>query len=209
MLEETKRHTGTWRLSLGEGLTRHELVHPIPLLARKLPAAVHIPRFLEPDHCRRLIVLAEQKGLDPIEKSRHDQATFSAKGAWLLPKDDDLIFQRFADQAATSNAENWRLPLAGIYSPFSVLRYGPGDWIRPHVDVDYRLADATKLTCVVQLVPKDDFEGGVLTIAENEAYDLDIGDAVFFPAGTLHSVSPITSGVRTVLAAWAQGPDVG
>ena len=55
--------------------------------------------------------------------------------------------------------------------------------------------------------PSQDFEGGVLTVAENEAYELDIGDAVFFPAPTLHTVAPITRGVRIVLAAWAQGPD--
>ena len=68
-----------------------------------------------------------------------------------------------------------------------------GDWIRPHVDADYRLADATKLTGIIQLVPRSDFEGGTLTIAENEPYDLDIGDAVFFPAHTLHTVAPLTS----------------
>ena len=192
---------------MGEKLVKHDLVFPIPLLARRLPAALKVAGFLSASHCRKLISLARKKGLEPIERSRHDQATFSASGCWLTPEDDELVFKRFAEGAASINADHWRLSLAGIYSPMSLLRYGEGDWIRPHIDADYRLADATKLTCIVQLVPRQDFEGGVLTVAENEAYELDIGDAVFFPAQTLHTVAPITRGVRIVLAAWAQGPD--
>ncbi len=192
---------------MGEELVRHDLVYPIPLLAQKLPAAVKVDGFLSGSHCRKLISAGRKKGFEPIKKSRHDQATFSASGCWIGPEDDEFVFRRFAQEAASINADNWRLSLAGIYSPMSLLRYGVGDWIRPHIDSDYRLADATKLTCIVQLVPKQDFEGGVLTVAENEAYELDIGDAVFFPAQTLHTVAPINSGVRIVLAAWAQGPD--
>lgn len=187
---------------------RHELIYPLPLLARPLPVAVRVPAFLTPEHCANLIDVAQRKGLEPIERSRHGQQTFSAAGAWILPEDDDAVFRLFADRAAEVNDAYWRLPLAGIYSPMSILRYRSGDWIRPHIDFDYRLADATKLSCVVQLVSKDDFRGGVLTIGESEAYELDRGDAVFFPSHMVHTVSAVESGERFVLAAWAQGPDL-
>lgn len=183
------------------------LIYPVPLLSRSLPAAVKVPSFLSPEHCHRLIDLAGQKGLEPITKSRHDQETFTAAGSWLLPEDDELVFQRVAREGAEINARFWRLPLSGIYSPFSVLRYRTGNWIRPHTDVDYRLADGTRLTCIVQLVRRDAFEGGTLTVAESETYELDIGDAVFFPAQTIHSVSAVEGGERYVLAAWIHGPD--
>ena len=190
---------------MDEGFKEHRLVYPIPLIANRMPAAVMLKRFLPVDHCQRLIALAGEKGFERIDKSRHDEATFSAHGCWLTPDDDEPVFARFAEEAARINAENWHLSLSGIYSPMSVLRYETGDWIRPHVDADYRLADATKLTGIIQLVPRSDFEGGTLTIAENEPYELDIGDAVFFPAHTLHTVAPLTSGVRIVLAGWVQG----
>lgn len=184
-----------------------KLIYPIPLLSRSLPAAVRVPGFLTPQHCQRLVELAEGKGLEPITKSRHDQETFTAAGSWLLPLDDEMVFERVAREGAEINARNWRLPLSGIYSPFSVLRYRKGNWIRPHTDVDYRLADATRLTCIVQLVGRDAFEGGTLTVGETETYELDIGDAVFFPAHTIHTVSAVEGGERFVLAAWIHGPD--
>ena len=191
---------------MDEGAKEHRLVYPIPLIASRMPAAVRLEGFLTVEHCERLIALAGEKGFERIDKSRHDQATFSAKGCWLTPEDDEAVFAQFAEDAARINADNWHLSLSGIYSPMSVLRYETGDWIRPHVDVDYRLADATKMTGIIQLVPRSDFEGGTLTIAENETYELDIGDAVFFPAHTLHAVAPLTTGIRIVLAAWVQGP---
>ena len=187
--------------------TRHELLYPLPLPTRPLPAAVAVPGFLSAAHCRRLIAIAMQKGLVPIEKSRHGQKTFSAAGSWLSPEDDELVFKRFAERAVAINDDAWRLSLAGIYSPMSILRYRAGDWTRPHIDVDYRLADATKLTCIIQLVTKESFRGGVLTVAETDTHALDIGDAVFFPSHMLHTVSPVESGERFVLAAWAHGPD--
>ena len=190
-----------------EVFARHELVYPLPLYSRRLPAAVLVPGLLEPEHCLRLIELAEKKGLEDIVKSRHDQETFTAAGCWISPGDDELVFKTVAEKAVEVNAEHWRISLAGIYSPFSILRYRNSNSIRPHTDADYRLADATKMTCIVQLVPRGAFSGGQLTVAESEHYDLDVGDALFFPAQTIHSVSAVEDGERFVLAAWMQGSD--
>ena len=184
---------------------REELIYAIPLKVKSLPAAVKLPGFLSPGHCRRLISLAKRKGLKSIEKDRFGQPS-TTSACRLLPEDDELIYQRFAQKATELNAEIWRMSLAGIYEPVSVLRYRPADWIRPHIDADYRVPDPSKLSCSIQLVPKDAFTGGVLTIAETEVFQLDIGDAVVFPSHMLHTVSPVTSGERFVLAAWVHGP---
>ncbi len=124
----------------------------------------------------------------------------------LLPEDDELIYRRLAHNVTQLNSELWQLSLAGIYEPVSVLCYRPAAWIRPHIDADYRVPDPSKLSCSVQLVPRGSFVGGVLTIAETEIFDLDIGDAVVFPSHMLHTVSPIKSGQRFALAAWIHGP---
>lgn len=186
-------------------LQRENLIYAIPLKVKSLPAAVKIPGFLSPSHCRRLISLGRRKGFNCIKNDRYGQSS-TTTASRLLPEDDELIYKRLAHKVAQLNAEIWRLSLAGIYEPVSVLRYRPGDWIRPHIDADYRVPDPSKLSCSVQLVPKGSFAGGVLTVAETEVFDLDIGDAVVFPSHMLHTVSPIKSGERFALAAWVHGP---
>jgi predicted 2-oxoglutarate/Fe(II)-dependent dioxygenase YbiX len=58
----------------------------------------------------------------------------------------------------------------------------------------------------MQLIPQEDFTGGVLTVAETDKVVMQEGDAVFFPAHTIHTVSAVTSGTRIVLAGWVHGP---
>ena len=185
-------------------MQREKLIYSIPLKVEPLPAAVRIKRFLSPTHCRRLISLAKTKGLVCIENDRYGQAS-TTMACRLLPEDDELIYKRLAQRATELNAKLWRLSLTGIYEPVSVLRYSAAAWIRPHIDADYRVPDPSKLSCTIQLVPKDSFTGGVLTIAETEVFRLGIGDAVLFPSHMLHTVSPIKRGERFVLAAWVHG----
>jgi PKHD-type hydroxylase len=186
-------------------MERENLIYAIPLKVKPLPAAVKIPGFLSPSHCRRLISLARRKGLYDIGNDRYGRPSMTNE-CRLLPEDDELIYQRVARKATEVNAELWQLTLTGIYEPVALLRYRAADWIRPHIDADYRVPDPSKLSCSIQLVPKDSFTGGVLTIAETEVFQLDIGDAVLFPSQMLHTVSPVTSGERFVLAAWIHGP---
>jgi predicted 2-oxoglutarate/Fe(II)-dependent dioxygenase YbiX len=188
-----------------EIMKREALIYPIPLRVKSLPAAVKVPGFLTPDHCERLISLATRKGLQSIEQDRFGNPSTTAS-CRLLPEDDELIYELFARKATDLNAELWGLSLTGIYEPFSVLRYRTNDWIRPHIDADYRVPDPSKLTCSIQLVPGNAFTGGVLTIAESEHFHLEVGDAVIFPSHMLHTVSPIQSGERFALAAWVHGP---
>jgi len=186
-------------------LQRENLIYAIPLKVKSLPAAVKLPGFLSPSHCRRLISLAKRKGFHSIKNDRYGQASTTA-ACRLLPEDDKLIYKRLAHKITQLNSELWQLSLAGIYEPVNVLCYSPAAWIRPHIDADYRVPDPSKLSCSVQLVPRGSFAGGVLTIAETESFDLDIGDAVVFPSHMLHAVSPIKSGQRFALAAWLHGP---
>lgn len=186
-------------------MDRETLIHAIPLKVLPLPAAVKVPGFLTSDHCERLISAAERKGLKPIGHDRFGGES-TTESCRLMPEDDSQIYEKFAQKATDLNAELWRLSVAGIYEPIKVLRYRIGDWIRPHIDADYRVPDTSKMTCTVQLVPSDSYRGGLLTIAETESFELDVGDAVFFPSHMLHTVSPVESGERTVVSAWIHGP---
>src|SRR5258707_10877616 len=114
-------------------LQRENLIYAIPLKVKSLPAAVKLPGFLSPSHCRRLISLGRRKGFKSIENDRYGRTSTTAS-CRLLPEDDDLIYRRLAHQITELNAELWQLSLAGIYEPVNVLRYRAADWIRPHID---------------------------------------------------------------------------
>lgn len=183
------------------------ILYPIPLLTRKLPSHVYARELLSPNECDRLIAIAEDKGYQHFEESRYGQAgVVQVETCEVLPREANFVYHKIATTAAELNQDNWQLSLTGITETFRILRYYDGYWTRPHVDRDYRLADSTKLSCVIQLVSSDHFLGGVLTVAETDVITLGQGDAVFFPAHEIHTLSPVTGGTRLVLAGWVHGP---
>jgi predicted 2-oxoglutarate/Fe(II)-dependent dioxygenase YbiX len=183
------------------------ILYPIPLLTRKLPSHVYARRLLSSDECDRLITIAEDKGYQHFEASRYGEAgAVQVETCEVLPDEADFVYHKMATTAVELNQDNWQLSLAGIAEAFRVLRYYDGYWTRPHVDRDYRLADSSKLSCIIQLVASEDFSGGVLTVAETDVITLEQGDAVFFPAHEIHTLSAVTGGTRIVLAGWVHGP---
>ena len=183
------------------------ILYPIPLLTRKLPSHVCARGLLSPRECDQLIAIAEDKGYQHFEESRYGEAgAVQVETCEVLPHEADFVYQKMATTATELNHEHWQLALTGITEAFRVLRYYAGYWTRPHVDRDYRLADSSKLSCIIQLVPSDNFSGGVLTVAETDSIRLERGDAVFFPAHEIHTLSALTAGTRLVLAGWVHGP---
>ena len=183
------------------------ILYPIPILTRELPSHVYHRGLLSPDECGQLVAIADRKGYQHFEQSRYGEAgAVQVEVCEVTPDEAVFVYEKMAAIAAELNQEYWQLSLTGIAEPFRVLRYFDGYWTRPHVDRDYRLADSSKLSCIMQLVPSDDFSGGVLTVAETDAVSLDQGDAVFFPAHEIHTVSEVTQGTRIVLAGWVHGP---
>lgn len=183
------------------------ILYPIPLLTRQLPSHVYSRALLSPSECAHLITLATQKGYRHFTQSRYGEAgAVKVETCEVLPAEAEFVYDKVATTAAQLNHAHWQLTLTGITETFRVLRYAEGYWTRPHVDRDYRLPDSSKVSCIIQLVPKDDFQGGVLTVAETDAVAMDQGDAVFFPAHEMHTVSAVTQGIRIVLAGWVHGP---
>ena len=183
------------------------ILYPIPLVTQQLPSHVYCRALLSAPECAQLIALATQKGFRHFTQSRYGEAgVVQVETCEVTPDEAEFVYAKVAITAAQLNHAHWQLALTGIAETFRVLRYADGYWTRPHVDCDYRLPDASKLSCIIQLVPKADFAGGVLTVAETDNIAMDQGDAVFFPAYALHTVSAVTQGTRMVLAGWVHGP---
>ena len=103
------------------------------------------------------------------------------------------------------------LPLK-IFTP-RINRYTPEfphyGW---HIDNAIRLrADGqrvrTDLSCTVFLNDSDDYEGGELSVQDQEAVHrvkLPAGHAVLYPGNTLHEVTPVTRGQRLACFFWIE-----
>tara|TARA_R100000329_G_scaffold131700_1_gene111044 strand:+ start:87 stop:638 length:552 start_codon:yes stop_codon:yes gene_type:complete len=81
-----------------------------------------------------------------------------------------------------------------------------------HHDVDWNRQDGLhrKLSIVLQLSDPEEYEGGILTFAHTQNPDPDSlikrGSIICFLSYLEHGVSPITSGSRTSLVGWFEGP---
>lgn len=183
------------------------ILYPIPLLTRQLPSHAYGRGLLSPLECEHLITFAAQKGYRHFTQSRYGEAgAVQVETCEVTPQEAEFVYAKVATMAAQLNHEHWQLALTGITETFRVLRYMDGYWTRPHMDCDYRLPDSSKISCIIQLVPQADFTGGVLTVAETDNIAMERGDAVFFPAHEIHTVSAVTQGTRIVLAGWVHGP---
>jgi len=97
--------------------------------------------------------------------------------------------------------------------PVLFARYGAGRAYGAHVDDALMgLNDPagplrTDVAVTVFLAPPEAYDGGELvveTTAGEQAFKLEAGDAITYPATTLHRVAPVTRGERSVAVTWAQ-----
>ena len=99
-----------------------------------------------------------------------------------------------------------------IYPPM-FNRYGEGMKFGAHVDGSVRINPhtgrklRTDVSATLFLSNPEDYDGGELQIEDTygqHSVKLKAGDMVVYPATSLHSVAPITRGVRTACFFWAQ-----
>jgi len=99
-----------------------------------------------------------------------------------------------------------------VYPPM-FNRYGEGMGFGAHTDNAIRAIPGvagrirTDLSATLFLAEPDSYDGGELVITEGDVthqLKLPAGDMVLYPAGTVHAVAPVTSGVRVAAFFWVQ-----
>jgi PKHD-type hydroxylase len=90
-------------------------------------------------------------------------------------------------------------------------RYEPGMTYGAHTDdALMSVADVpvrTDLAFTIFLADRDKYEGGALVIESAlgaQEIKLDAGDAILYPAGSVHYVAPVTQGARLAAVGWVQ-----
>lgn len=88
-------------------------------------------------------------------------------------------------------------------------RYEPGMAYGAHTDDALMGAEKlrTDLAVTLFLSERADYEGGALVMESalgEQAVKLEAGDALLYPAGSIHHVAPVTAGVRLAAVGWVQ-----
>ena len=120
------------------------------------------------------------------------------------------IFDKIAYAAGKANKEYYKFDLLGITHSLQLLHYVPGGHYDWHIDAGDGSSSTRKLSVVVPLSKRTDYEGGGLLVNNNgnevEAI-MERGSISTFPSFCLHKVEPVTSGERWSLVIWIHGPD--
>ena len=114
-----------------------------------------------------------------------------------------------------ANNDVFNFDIKNWYDDLNFLFYdGRGSGYKWHSDIDVPANDVgiRKLSIVLSLSSKEDYEGGEFQILldgrkEMETLKFDMGDCIIFPSTAIHRVRPLKSGERTVISGWYGGPE--
>lgn len=134
---------------------------------------------------------------------------------WIEPVGESLwIYDRLSYVMRDLNKEVFGFDLQGFYDGLQYTVYdatdGNQEFYTWHVDCfGKRDEPCRKLSLVLQLSDPFDYEGGELQLHGNVRTSIpkSLGKITVFPSYTLHRVTPVTSGIRRTLVAWAVGPE--
>ena len=85
--------------------------------------------------------------------------------------------------------------------------YGPGETYGVHVDDAIMGGVRSDLSFTLFLADPGDYEGGELALQDSSGetrVKLDAGDAVLYPTGALHQVTPVERGERLACVGWVR-----
>jgi len=166
---------------------------------------------------------SEEKNSEELSKSMENMRKNVRRSnvAFVEPTEENIwIFDRFNGLIENLNENFYSFDLNG-YSSFQYSEYradenGTYNW---HMDMgldniskDKQNDDMRKLSLVMLLNhPGIDFEGGsfyINTSLESNPVEVPMkkGTVILFPSFLLHTVSPVTKGIRKSIVIWVEGP---
>jgi PKHD-type hydroxylase len=176
--------------------------------------------FLTDDEINYILSLPNWANTEHAKIGSGDQGEINhsirkTRVAWWYPSQENKhIWEKISDVFAQVNRQFFNFDITGMYEPAQLGLYTDkdGGHYRWHTDAgikDNRVP--RKLSMALMLDDPSTFEGGELMVKavsdEAEVLEQKRGRAWFFPSYTLHTVTPVTKGIRRSLVLWAGGPD--
>jgi PKHD-type hydroxylase len=178
-----------------------------------LSRTVMVEGAFAPADCDRIVQFAQSLprsegdivGAGVMSKVRRSQVSW-------IPQSQEAaaLYERMHRLAKKVNEECYAFRLTGFSEQIQYAEYPAGhgyyDW---HVDIGKGVAGNRKLSIVIQLSDRSDYEGGELQIRIRKSADVMPalrGTAIVFPSFLLHRVTPVTRGLRRSLTLWISGP---
>lgn len=168
-----------------------------------------LPNVLSPDELHQVRALLPQVG---FADGRITNRESTVKRNLQAPQDDpaNARIAEIARAALFRHADLRVFAQPRTLARTTVVRYEPGMTYGWHVDE--ALFPSTPpirsdLSCTVFLNRPDEYDGGELTIefgSQQLSYKLEPGQAILYPATTIHQVAPVTRGVRVAAITWLQ-----
>ena len=171
-------------------------------------------------------IILDEKNWNNMESSRMgvpgvstlDVHTRRSSVSWLYHNEDtENLWKKFSDVITEVNSRFFHFDLTGCYEPMQLSVYNEGtkdfyDW---HTDDVANKSSGPrvprKLSVALLLSDPSVFDGGQLQIKANSDNPINLelkrGRAWFFPSYTLHTVTPVTRGIRKSLVLWVGGPE--
>lgn len=160
------------------------------------------------DECRRIIEIGEARPKVDGRIEEQREAYRVSQIAWIEPHPDThWLYHKLAVLFNKVNA-SFGFELLGLIDSPQYTVYGAGQHFDWHIDVGPGGASVRKLSITVLLTDGAEYEGGdleFLGVIEQER-PRTVGTAIIFPSFLAHRVTPVESGIRRSLVAWACGP---
>ena len=194
---------------------RLPLLRPVrvsePRGPRDLVRPFAIPGLLAPAECRAVVAAACQRPLEWGGSSSADPAYRRCITTWLPDEPQHgWLYDRIAGAFERANNAAFGLRLDGLREPLMAASYEVGHGFGWHVDMGSELAATRKLSLSLLLSAPEAYTGGELELcASGDAFATRaMGTAVVFPSFMAHRVTPVVSGNRISLIAFAHGPEL-
>lgn len=142
----------------------------------------------------------------------NDDAIRITQVARIAPgPESKALFDRIAQVVQRLNKDVYQFDVRGLENlQYSVYHGAQGGHYTWHVDYGPDNPTPRKISLSVQLTDPAEYEGCDLQFQMSEQISVAPrrrGAVISFPSYVLHRVTPIVSGTRKVLVAWATGPD--
>lgn len=167
-----------------------------------------------PEECAKIVAMAppemQTATVGTESNQRVDTGIRVSDVHWMdWSPETDWIYQKLSTVAQDAAQKFLPMQISGFEEQLQLTRYdgdkqGHYGW---HQDVGGQGSSVRKLSMVILLTDRSEFEGGDLEMfGLGPLKELQQGTVICFPSYEQHQVVPVTKGTRYSLVAWVSGP---